>query len=302
LLLSILAPACALIARTRSAPRFLVSLGAIIGLMGMLLSSLACWGFRWPVGLATTAVLAGLAIAVAREEQGATVPAPSQPTGGVPTVNVRYLQACVAAVLLFYAPFGIAKFRAAMENAKGLQTMDQAERAKGQERDRLNRAAAESFERAVAIAPSFLTSHYKLGHVYNQLGDTTNTIAAYERLRAIDPNYADLPLNLAVAYANQARTLTGTEKIAWLEKAQVPALEAAAHSWKPDGLLSVANTLKELAQAYDEAGQTEKAVAARASAIEIYDKVLSYKPKTAEYREDSEKAAPIAREALGKLR
>ena len=113
-------------------------------------------------------------------------------------VSVGLLWVLVALYFVQSIRQGVVYWPAAKANARGLRYMDYAETLNGQEKTDQYEQAAKSFEVAIATNPTFVTSYYKLAHVYNSLGDIDKAIKTYEDLDKINPHYSEIHLNLGI--------------------------------------------------------------------------------------------------------
>ena len=113
-------------------------------------------------------------------------------------------------------------WKSAKENAAGLSAMNSASYegiTPEQELTSLATAMAE-FKMAIKDNPTFATSYYKLGHIYNRIGVLTNdpvysqlAIDTYEDLDDVNANYSEVHLNLGIMYAQKAGSVTESKNL-----------------------------------------------------------------------------------------
>ena len=118
----------------------------------------------------------------------------------VPTIAKA---ATVVAALLFLVrstPQGYWYFMGAMANGKGLIYMDAADAYSGADKQVLLDLSMKNFEKGLKMNPTFVTAYYKLGHVYNQVGNIDKAIETYEKLDSYFPHYSEIHLNLGIMY------------------------------------------------------------------------------------------------------
>jgi tetratricopeptide (TPR) repeat protein len=52
------------------------------------------------------------------------------------------------------------------------------------------RGATASYQRALALAPRYISAHFNLGLAYQRSGDPANSAKHFQAILAIDPNHA----------------------------------------------------------------------------------------------------------------
>ncbi len=213
----------------------------ILLLAGNLLTTM----YRWPIGIATTAVLLGMTAGVSVTAMRGNEPR-AEGFGGwtAPAVANAVLAVAVAGFLLFHVPNSVRWFAASMTHQDGLEAgylSPSIERSIEPEALAFMEIAvgrsAEMLERAVELEPTFLTSYYKLAHAYNRLGGISRirylsargddpspedraamaahldrelmyqekSFETYDRLAAYAPNYAEIHYNRALLHLTVAR-------------------------------------------------------------------------------------------------
>lgn len=63
---------------------------------------------------------------------------------------------------------------------------------------KLYRQAGPEFEKALKYNPTFITSYYKLAHVYSSLGQDEKALQIYRKLQEYAPDYAEIHYNIGV--------------------------------------------------------------------------------------------------------
>lgn len=300
-----------LLSRTKSPERLLLGLGALCGAAGLLLLSLWSPSTLWPVPGATMWILLGLSVASVRLEfavPDSTSRAPES-SSAFRLVTIRPVLANAMAggfVILFVlcgVPFGANYFKAAVENSDGLRCMEISDTQTGVAREQSLRLARDHFLQAITLNPSFATSYYKLAHVQNSLGKNDEAIETYEQLQRLDPNYAEVHMNLAVVYRTKGEaTSDRREKRQALERAATEARIAARQSVRPETLNTAASTLRELGVDYSTQGDMEAAGRAYSEAAALYRTLLDNPPTHSDDRRGSWKElARAARQALTEI-
>jgi len=117
----------------------------------------------------------------------------------------------------------------------------------------------EAYKRALAIEPDYANAHYNMGVTLQEQGKLEEAIKAYDKALAIKPDYAQAYFNMGNVFKNQGKL---EEAIEAYNKAQ---------AIKPD-----------YAEAYNNMGVALKDQGKPEEAIEIYKKILSIKPDNAE--------------------
>lgn len=147
-------------------------------------------------------------------------------TAGVIIVGIIALASTVYAVRYFLG--------AAVHN-QGLQWMSIAEvYSNPEERTtqiRIYQRARDSFLKAIKYNPTFITSYYKLGHVYSNLGEVDKALETYKTLQKYAPDYAEIHFNLGVLYLRKGN----------IELAREHIREAARESIKEQTRLAAGN-------------------------------------------------------------
>ena len=73
--------------------------------------------------------------------------------------------------------------------------------------------AIESYNKAIAIKPDFVETHYNLGNTYYNQGKYDLMIATYKTAISIDPNDARTHYNLACAYSLKDEKILAIETL-----------------------------------------------------------------------------------------
>lgn len=233
---------------------------------------------------------------------------------------IRIAMGLLAVVFIFRsAPQGIQYFDAAMSNANGLKYMEIVDEYEDlppqQAKDLLERARID-LENAIKVNPTFVTTYYKLGHVYNQLGDMDKAIKTYETLERLNPNYSEIHLNLGIMYSTYADSLEGEKRFEYLEKAFREAREAARQEVKPNvqwiagvigehyarEILAVGKPGELVKKDLKTGASISKAEEAASAIYEevkaYYRSVLDYEPRLPEYVAERKQYYPKAMEKL----
>ena len=214
-------------------------------------------------------------------------------------------------------------FEAARANGTGLIYMEYAEdrERKGLDGLPIYQLARDHFEKAIALNPSFGTSYYKLGHIYNTLASYEEgpelfdkAIETYETLNRINPHYSEVHLNLGIMYSLKvSREENPEEKLRLMEKAYDEIREAARQAWKPNiqwvaaaiGRQLVPMVQMELA---DPSLSEDKRAALQARVSRLnseilgyYRKIVEYEPKLQPLQQDRKKYLAQAQAQIVKL-
>lgn len=120
--------------------------------------------------------------------------------------------------------------------------------------------------RAVEIHPTYKNPYLLLGNAYYYIQDYPNSIAAYQKSLALDPNYEEAQKNLGIAYRDGGKYAGETENN--LEKSKGYLL--SAYKLYPDD----PETLRLLGVVYGVMGD-------HATAIQYFEKVVGLEPKNA---------------------
>ncbi len=200
---------------TQSRTHLLYQLAVIIGLAGIAVQNYSSPNNRWAVAGMTYWCMFGLSMGLFYLEN------PGQPgenaerrIGNIPIYKLAKYS-CMFLAVVFFVRCVIPGFQfgnywsAARANADGLRYMESASYPGLSPEQRLQflNLAKTEFEQAIEDNPTFATSYYKLGHVYNQLGMSDTAIKTYEELDQINPNYSEVHLNLGIMYAQKAGDL-----------------------------------------------------------------------------------------------
>lgn len=204
---------------------------------------------------------------------------------------VRYALLAVAVVFALRSiPQAKRYFDSAIDNGTGLVRMEYADNFEGGEKLAQLEIARERFERAIRTNPTFATSYYKLGHVYNQLATLQpeksdelieKAVATYERLNEVNPHYSEVHLNLAIMYWEQARRATaGPDGLKLTERAYGEIKEGARQSAKPQTQWMAGSIGRDLATRY---GELATAATDKAKREEYQQKKLQILEETKKY-------------------
>lgn len=191
--------------------------------------------------------------------------------------------------LLRSVPQGYWYWKSAVANGLGLKYMEGADNMEGQEKLMMLEYARKYFERAIDQNPTFVTSYYKLAHVYNTLGNTEAAIRKYEELEAINPHYSEIHLNLGIMYSTQADQLTGAKREEMMKKGYEECREAARQELKPNVQAIAAMIGEELAALYDKNGKAADAAKIYEEIKKYYRCILDYQPVLDEYKQERKK-------------
>jgi tetratricopeptide (TPR) repeat protein len=209
--------------------------------------------------------------------------------------------ATVVAALLFLVrstPQGYLYFEGAVLNGKGLIYMDAADSYSSSDKQMLLDLSQKNFEKGLKLNPTFVTAYYKLGHVYNQVGDIDKAIETYEKLDSYFPHYSEIHLNLGIMYSVKAEQLKDDEKLKMVEKAYREIKEAARQELKPN-VQSIAGMIgQSLAQLYESKDQKDKALKVYEEMKQYYRNIIDYEPMLEEYRQEKKKHYPEAQPKL----
>lgn len=196
------------IRRTESRTRLLYQLAILTGLLGIAIQNFSSPNNRWAVAGMTYWAMFGLSMGIFRTDYPAVDKPDDQPgrsVAGFPVwraCNMAFL--AFAAIFVFRSTFNQAVdyWTASKLNSSGLRKMEAAQDPSYNQGERLQilNRAREDFERAIAANPTFTTSYYKLGNVYNSLNRTDEAVNTYETLQRISPNYSEIHLNLGIMY------------------------------------------------------------------------------------------------------
>ncbi|MDX2176434.1 MAG: O-antigen ligase family protein [Candidatus Sumerlaeia bacterium] len=180
--------------------RRLAAAALLAGLACYLVGNLAVPMSEWPVGALLMNALVGALLGVACW-------GPEPPRPAAPSLRATVALAAAAVLLVATAEQQARLFRAKTAHSEGLLLRREADRkaagfAAGEPlppaiRDDYARAIGH-LERAARTAPGSDTMLYQLAYAYNRIGDSERALAAYEALRRVAPDYADVHYNLGV--------------------------------------------------------------------------------------------------------
>ncbi|AXA37263.1 TPR domain protein, putative component of TonB system [Candidatus Sumerlaea chitinivorans] len=277
-------------------------MGCVSGLAGVAVQNFFSPNNRWAVCGMIFWSLFGLSMGIYRLEKDEQKPI--NPAGVPPKPSRFYLKlaalALCTAFVLRSVPQGLNYFPGAMAHGMGLIYMEAADY-RSEEKSYYLQRARDYFLKSIELNPTFVSSYYKLGHVYNQLGEVDKSLATYERLHAINPHYSEVHLNIGILYGVKAMDAVGVEKAELLEKSYRELKEAARQELKPNVQWTAASIGKSLAETYDELHSAElskeekeklakldpekkRANEVREEIKQFYRNILTYQPKLEEYQ------------------
>lgn len=216
-----------------------------VGLLLFLAGNFFASMYRWPLGLVQHAVALGMALgageAALRGGESAEPAAPSAARSAI----LSLAGVAALAFFIYQSSFAVGHFAASMANQDGLEAAflsPEVERSRTPQafafREKSLRSAAEHFQRAVDLEPTFLTSRYKLASVLNRLGALARekylvllsadkgaprreeslrellresidwnqkTFDAYDELGTYSPDYAEIHYNRVVLHYSVGR-------------------------------------------------------------------------------------------------
>lgn len=274
------------IIRTQNKVHRLYQMAMVTGLCGIALQNFFSPNNRWAVCGMVFYTMFGLSMGLHHLDS------PGQPVtdGGTNRFSFRNClkYAAVVFALIFLVQSGvqgIRYFESAKLNGKGLRYMEGAESYSATERQLLLEKARELFEQAIRVNPTFVTTYYKLGHVYNSLDETEKAIETYERLNEINPHYSEIHLNLGIMYWSVAMSMGQTEEaLKTAEKAYKEIKEAARQELKPNVQWRAGAIAQDLAARYERAGRTEDAMKTYEELKLYYWNLINYNPLLEEYK------------------
>ncbi|MCX7019484.1 MAG: hypothetical protein WCK47_08815 [bacterium] len=215
---------------------------------------------------------------------------------------IRYaLYALTALFIVRSVPQGIYYWPAARANSDGLRAMEAAENYKEKEKEMLLERARASFVEAIRLNPTFVTSYYKLAHVYNTLRDTNKAIAHYRVLDAINPHYSEIHLNLGIMSWARSADMTGTERQKELETSFNEIREAARQSVKPNVQWTAGAIGQELASLYATEGKKDESLKVYEKVKPFYTALIEYQPLLDEQKNDKKHYYQRAEKELVRL-
>lgn len=212
---------------TPSRTHLFYQLAVLSGLAGIALQNFSSPNNRWAVAGMIYWAMYGLSMGlVSVENPPVTGENEGRKIGNVP-VHRLCRWAALGLALLFVGRCVLpgAQFSdywtTAKAHALGVRAIDQAGAyPTGSERElAYYQMAMLSLETAIEKNPTFGTSFYKLGHVYNRLGNVTDdpvlnekALRTYEKLDQINPNYSEVHLNLGIMYAQLGSNVAAYRK------------------------------------------------------------------------------------------
>ncbi len=207
---------------SESRTHVLYQIAILTGLVGIGVQNFSSPNNRWAVAGMIYWSMFGLSMGLASLDRApASDNSASRQFFGIPiyrfarwaSLSLAFLFAlrCIAPGAQFYD-----YWKGATQNAEGLRDMESASSTgiTAEQQITLLANSLVHFDSAIKHNPTFATSYYKLGHVYNQIGNLTDdpqyseeAIKTYEKLNAINPNYSEVHLNLGIMYAQKAGSL-----------------------------------------------------------------------------------------------
>lgn len=284
-------------------------IACICGLVGIAIQNWFSPNNRWAVCGMVYYSLIGLSIGLHHLDRPGEpqVPATGEKRGG----QLKLALALFVAVFLFRStPQGFDYFAAAKANGMGLRYMESAEMYSGQEKERFLERARLLFEEAIRVNPTFVTSYYKLAHVYNTLGYSDpsqsveyidKAIKAYEKLQAINPHYSEIHLNLGIMYWAKAAEVAPAERLKLYEMAYREIKEAARQELKPDVQYRASAIGNDYAEALETAGKPDEALKVYEELKTYNRNIVDYQPLLEEYRQKKKDLYPRAMRELIRL-
>jgi tetratricopeptide (TPR) repeat protein len=256
---------------TPSRTHLFYQLAVLAGLAGIAVQNYSSPNNRWAVAGMVYWSMFGLSQGLVNVENLPVAGAnQDKKIAGIPVYKIcRWAAVALAAVFFLRCVAPGRQFYdywiAATEHAEGMRAMDYATYPGQKPEDEFTFMATSMLhlENAIRHNPTFATSYYKLGHVYNRIGNMTNNpvynekaLNTYEQLNAINPNYSEVHLNLGIMYAQKAGTLSSYKKSLQNQVAQLKKdLESAAGSQRDElqrDLDIATESLKELEGPEDE--------------------------------------------------
>lgn len=293
------------IRRTENPVHRFYQIALVSGLTGIALQNFFSPNYRWTVCGTIYWALFGISMGLRHLDDPPAAPSTArQGREGLPWPLIwKCAVGVLAGVFLLRSPIqGLNHWKGAVANGMGLRYLDYAETTtRAGYKDAYLQEAARLFEEAIAANPTFVTSYYKLAHVYNQLGKTDEATATYEALQEMNPNYSEIHQNLAIMYSIQARDLEGDALIKKMEDSFREAVEGARQSLKPNMQWLAGSIGEELAAYYLTQGQDEKAMAVYEKIKEFYRNIIEYKPKLEHYAQERVNYYPRAQSKLVRL-
>lgn len=244
---------------TESRTHLFYQIALIAGLAGIAVQNFSSPNNRWAVAGMTYWALFGLSMGLHHLENPGTPrpPAAFPKLAGWPVPRVMRVAALgIACLFLLRSGFmqALPYWWGSKANAEGLKYMDYAQSpyVAETEQETYLALAMKKFEEAIDHNPTFVTSYYKLGNIYNSMGYTDKAIETYERLNEINPSYSELHLNLGIMYYIKAESLQEGVDAARELAAEKEKEAATSTGTRKQELLEEAATLRENARTVDE--------------------------------------------------
>lgn len=204
---------------TESRTHRFYQLAILVGLAGIAVQNYSSPNNRWAVAAMIYWSMFGLSIGLVNVENP---PVPGlnrdKKIGSLPIYKLAWWGSLGLAALFFLRCVipgaGFYNYwKGATENAEGLRDMDYATWPGQSAEDQfafLLRGMGH-MENAIDYNPTFATSYYKLGHIYNRISQSLDNpvysekaIRTYELLDAVNANYSEVHLNLGIMYAQKS--------------------------------------------------------------------------------------------------
>jgi len=262
-------------------------LGLTASIIGLLFTNFFSPSVRWVVIGTTYWSILGISLGCSLFERYSTGMA-SRQANKPGTKNIKtnlYIAWVIIVGILSVASsvYAVRYFVGAVIHNKGLQWMSAAEAysnpAERTTQLKLYRKARDSFLKAIKYNPTFITSYYKLGHVYSNLGDVDRALETYKTLQKYAPDYAEIHFNLGVLYLRKGNIKLARKHIQ----------EAARESIKEQTRFAAGNIFMQYgefkeAERYflDVLSINPKNLAARKSLVSIY-RLLKQPDKAEQY-------------------
>lgn len=303
------------IRKTENRTARLYQMAMIAGLMAIAFQNFFSPNNRWAVCGMVFWAMFGFSMGIKKIDQPAEAPELSD--NALQTRKVFWWVTLVFACFFMFqsTPQGFLWWTAAKDNGLGLKYMDGSEGYSGTDKQKLLMMAQRYFESAIQENPTFVTTYYKLAHVYNTLGNEDQAIKTYEKLEEINPHYSEIHLNLGIMYWSKALAAADKkEQLKYMEKAYTQIKEAARQELKPNVQWRAGAIGQELAQMYEQQSQAaeakgpdgrteavkdmEKANAIYTESKGYYRNIITYKPVLEEYRIERKNFYPKAEKEL----
>ena len=196
---------------TTSRTHLFYQLAVLTGILAISIQSFSSPNNRWAVAGMTYWAMFGLSMGLAALDNPPISGSNSERRiGGIPMFKLSWWASMALAVLFFArCVFPGMQFsdywKGATLNAIGLRAMESVYQGMPEtERKRYLETSQLAFAEAIKANPTFATSYYKLGHVYNQLERMNDAISTYEKLDDVWANYSEVQLNLGIMYAQRS--------------------------------------------------------------------------------------------------